>query len=74
MPLQAFLEALKLMNVEDVDIDEVACIVANLIYQVDFSTFLHLLVSICAKYIYDVLYLGQNQGVHLPSAPETCHQ
>ncbi len=34
VPLEAFLVALKFMEVEDVDVDEVACIVANLIYQV----------------------------------------
>lgn len=33
VPLDSFLTALKFMQVEDVDIDEVACIVANLIYQ-----------------------------------------
>uniref|UniRef100_A0A915J3T7 PCI domain-containing protein 2 homolog n=1 Tax=Romanomermis culicivorax TaxID=13658 RepID=A0A915J3T7_ROMCU len=33
VPLDSFLTALKFMQVEDVDSDEVACIVANLIYQ-----------------------------------------
>ncbi|KAM6892575.1 LOW QUALITY PROTEIN: PCI domain-containing protein 2 [Xenentodon cancila] len=32
LPLDAFLVALKMMRVEDVDIDEVQCILANLIY------------------------------------------
>lgn len=32
LPLDAFLVALKMMQVEDVDIDEVQCILANLIY------------------------------------------
>lgn len=32
LPLDAFLVALKMMKVEDVDIDEVQCILANLIY------------------------------------------
>uniref|UniRef100_H3A2W0 PCI domain-containing protein 2 n=1 Tax=Latimeria chalumnae TaxID=7897 RepID=H3A2W0_LATCH len=32
LPLDAFLAALKFMQVEDVDIDEVQCILANLIY------------------------------------------
>uniref|UniRef100_A0AAY4EWX0 PCI domain-containing protein 2 n=2 Tax=Denticeps clupeoides TaxID=299321 RepID=A0AAY4EWX0_9TELE len=32
MPLDAFLVALKMMQVEEVDIDEVQCILANLIY------------------------------------------
>ncbi|EPQ02354.1 PCI domain-containing protein 2 [Myotis brandtii] len=34
LPLDAFLVALKFMQVEDVDIDEVQCILANLIYMV----------------------------------------
>ncbi|MEQ2212384.1 hypothetical protein XENOCAPTIV_029990, partial [Xenoophorus captivus] len=34
LPLDAFLVALKMMQVEDVDIDEVQCILANLIYMV----------------------------------------
>lgn len=34
LPLDAFLVALKMMHVEDVDIDEVQCILANLIYMV----------------------------------------
>lgn len=34
LPLDAFLVALKMMKVEDVDIDEVQCILANLIYMV----------------------------------------
>lgn len=34
VPLESFLVALKFMKVDDVDADEVACIVANLIYQV----------------------------------------
>uniref|UniRef100_A0AAX7VAV0 PCI domain-containing protein 2 n=1 Tax=Astatotilapia calliptera TaxID=8154 RepID=A0AAX7VAV0_ASTCA len=32
LPLEAFLVALRMMKVEDVDIDEVQCILANLIY------------------------------------------
>lgn len=34
LPLDAFLVALKMMQVEDVDIDEVQCLLANLIYMV----------------------------------------
>lgn len=34
LSLDAFLVALKFMQVEDVDIDEVQCILANLIYMV----------------------------------------
>lgn len=34
LSLDAFLVALKFMHVEDVDIDEVQCILANLIYMV----------------------------------------
>uniref|UniRef100_A0A4W4FLK4 PCI domain-containing protein 2 n=1 Tax=Electrophorus electricus TaxID=8005 RepID=A0A4W4FLK4_ELEEL len=34
LPLDAFLVALKMMQVEEVDIDEVQCILANLIYMV----------------------------------------
>lgn len=34
LPLDSFLVALKMMKVEDVDIDEVQCILANLIYMV----------------------------------------
>lgn len=34
LSLDAFLVALKFMRVEDVDIDEVQCILANLIYMV----------------------------------------
>uniref|UniRef100_A0A914WLA5 PCI domain-containing protein 2 homolog n=1 Tax=Plectus sambesii TaxID=2011161 RepID=A0A914WLA5_9BILA len=33
VPLEAFLISLRFLNVDDVDADEVACIVANLIYQ-----------------------------------------
>lgn len=43
IPLDAFVEALKFLNIDDVDKAEVACIVANLIYQVNFLSkfFLH---------------------------------
>lgn len=34
LPLDAFLVALNMMQVEDVDLDEVQCILANLIYMV----------------------------------------
>lgn len=34
LPLDAFLVALKMMQVEEVDIDEVQCILANLICEV----------------------------------------
>lgn len=34
LPLDAFLVSLKMMQVEDVDLDEVQCILANLIYMV----------------------------------------
>lgn len=34
LPLDAFLVSLKMMQVEEVDIDEVQCILANLIYMV----------------------------------------
>lgn len=34
LPLDAFLVALRMMQVEDVDIDEVQCLLANLIYMV----------------------------------------
>jgi len=34
LPLDAFLVSLRMMKVEDVDIDEVQCILANLIYMV----------------------------------------
>lgn len=34
LPLDAFLVVLRMMQVEDVDIDEVQCILANLIYMV----------------------------------------
>lgn len=33
LPLEAFLVALRMMKVDDVDLDEVQCILANLIYQ-----------------------------------------
>ena len=34
LPVSAFLSALQFMEVEDIDLDEVQCIVANLIYLV----------------------------------------
>lgn len=34
LPLDAFLVSLNMMQVEDVDLDEVQCILANLIYMV----------------------------------------
>lgn len=37
LPLDAFLVALNVMQVEDVDLDEVQCILANLIYMVSSS-------------------------------------
>lgn len=33
IPIDAFLVALKMMNVEDIDQDETQCIIANLIYE-----------------------------------------
>lgn len=41
LPLDAFLVALSMMQVEDVDIDEVQCILANLIYMVRTHTHTH---------------------------------
>lgn len=38
LPLDAFLVALRMMQVEDVDIDEVQCLLANLIYMVSKHT------------------------------------
>ena len=38
LPVDAFLTALKFMGVEDIDSDEVQCILANLIYLVSIQS------------------------------------
>lgn len=49
LPLDAFLVALRMMQVEDVDIDEVQCILANLIYMVRTCTRTHTHTDVCIK-------------------------
>ena len=33
IPIEAYLEALKFMQVEDIDLDETQCLIANLIFE-----------------------------------------
>lgn len=36
LPVGAFVTALKMMQYEDIDLDEAECIIANLIYEVSY--------------------------------------
>lgn len=59
--------ALRFLNVDDVDADEVACIVANLIFQVIPLSSFH-------RFPIHIHSLGQNQRLHFPPAPKVGHQ
>lgn len=84
LPLDAFLVALKMMKVEDVDIDEVQCILANLIYMVrDVNVTvmfivclmcrlcLYLLASVMFLYSLSLFVSGSYQRLYLTPASET---
>lgn len=63
-------------QVEDIDNDETACIIANLIYEVNINCYMKTevlwpVVSTCVFYPMTHFYLTeQNQGLHFPSTPE----
>lgn len=63
-------------QVEDIDNDETACIIANLIYEVNINCYMKTevlwpVVSTCVFYPMTHFYLTeQNQGIHFPSTPE----